>query len=98
MAEKRKTTRHFNLSSDSLAKVAAHLEERMKRGCWACGENDWLIHPFLSGERPYDPQASFIAVQESAPRVRLTCKTCGNIAWFSADIIGVTGEEETTNG
>lgn len=80
----------LRLTPEQIEKVREHLEVRMVNGCWACGSNDWLIHPFLSGERPYDPAARIIAVQESAPKVRLTCKSCGNVAHFSAEVIGLT--------
>lgn len=80
------------LSDDELAQVKAGLSDKLKAGCWNCGEQDWLILPFVVGEEFYDAQGQFLTSASYAPKIRLTCQNCGNIAYFSAKSMGLDVE------
>lgn len=88
----------WTLAEDELAAVKKHLSDKLVTGCWVCQENDWIIHPTVTGEKPYDPTANFIAVADSAPKVRITCKNCGNIGYFSTDVMGLSRPEDQSDG
>lgn len=80
------------LSADELAIVTHLLENKLKSACWNCGEQSWLIYPTVLGEAFYDGKGQFLTSAHMAPKVRLTCKECGNIAYFSAESMGLKGE------
>ncbi|MFG6566702.1 hypothetical protein [Sulfitobacter sp. 1A13679] len=79
----------WTLSEQQMATVRRHLERVLTDGCWVCKKNDWIILAKLSGEKPYDPNANYLALPDSGPKVRITCKNCGNAAYFSSDVIGL---------
>lgn len=82
------------LTDKQMTMVSDHLEKVLTDGCWICKKNEWIIFPRLSGEKPYDPHADYLSMAESNPKVRITCKNCGNINYFSTDLIGVTRAAE----
>lgn len=77
------------LPADSLDKIEKHLITHMKDGCWVCKDSDWLIFPTLLGEDFYDEAGRYMTSASMGPKVRLTCRTCGNIIYFSAESMGV---------
>jgi hypothetical protein len=88
----------WTLRADQIEIVEKHLEKFMINGCWVCQNNDWIILPRLSGEKPYDPEAEYFAIADSAPKVRITCKNCGNAVYFSSEVIGLNvSPPETSN-
>lgn len=83
----------WTLNDAQLSGLRAHLDKHLK-GCWMCGENDWLVLPLLTGEKPFDPKADYLAMSDRAAKVRLTCRTCGNIAYMSAEVMGLVDQVE----
>lgn len=77
------------LPADSMDKIEKHLIKHLKDGCWVCKGNDWLIFPTLLGEDFYDGSGQYLTSASMGPKVRLTCRTCGNIIYFSAESVGV---------
>jgi len=87
--ETQRNTGPWVLGEDQMDIVRKHLEKFLVNGCWVCEKNDWIVLPRLSGEKPYDPEAAYLSMEDSAPKVRITCKNCGNVAYFSSEIIGL---------
>lgn len=88
----------WTLSDDQIIVVQQYLSDRLSSGCWVCGENDWVIHPTVTGEKPFDPDAEYLAVADSAPKVRITCNNCGNIGYFSTTVMGLIKPEVGQDG
>lgn len=80
------------LSGGELQLIKDRLATKLKSGCWNCGEQDWLILPTVIGESFYDAKGQFMTSAHFAPKVRLTCRSCGNVAYFSADSMGLNTE------
>lgn len=88
--------RYGNLSEAELAAVKERLSTSLKSACWNCAQQDWLIFPTVLGEAFYDGAGQFMTAAHVGPKIRLTCRNCGNIAYFSAEALGV--ETEAQNG
>ena len=82
------------LSENDLKVLTGAISERLTASCWNCGCSDWLIFPTLLGEGFYDKGGLYMTSATLGPKVRLTCKNCGNIIYFSADALGFTGAED----
>jgi hypothetical protein len=81
-----------NLSEAELTGIKDNLSHRLKKGCWNCGEQDWLIFPTALGEGFYDAGHGFMTSAHLGPKIRLTCRNCGNIVYFSAESMGLNLE------
>lgn len=84
------------LAESDLARIKQSLATRLKSACWNCGEQDWLIFPTALGEAFYDAEGQYLTSAYLAPKVRLTCRNCGNIVYFSAESMGL--KTEPTDG
>ena len=82
------------LTEEQSAKARAHISKHLgETGCWICGNMNWTFLIKLTGEKPFDPEAEYVAVSDSAPKLRITCTTCGNIVYFSAEVMGLLDKE-----
>ena len=84
--------RQGKLSSSELLTIKEGLATKLKAPCWNCGEQDWLIFPTVIGEAFYDAEGQFMTSAYLAPKVRITCRNCGNIVYFSAESMGLNTE------
>lgn len=82
------------LTDDDLAEITSLLETRLSTACWNCGERDWLIFPTLLGEEFFDRGGEYLTSASIGPKVRLTCRNCGNIIYFAADALGFGGAHD----
>lgn len=80
------------MTDAELASVKQVILEKLQPVCWSCSQQDWLIFPTVLGEAFYDANAQFLTSAYLAPKVRLTCRNCGNIAYFSAESMGLNTE------
>ena len=84
--------RQGNLTEEELTGIKDQLTSKLQSGCWNCKNQDWLIFPTVLGEAFYDAEGEFLTSAYLAPKVRLTCRNCGNIAYFSAESMGIKTE------
>lgn len=88
---------HGLLTDNQLLHLKGRLTEVLTASCWACGKHDWLIFPTLLGEEFYDAEGSFLTSASMGPKVRLTCRNCGNIIYFSSEALGLEPDDENTD-
>lgn len=82
----------WRLSDEQVERVHGHLVRFNVSGCPICGRNDWKVHPLVTGEKPFDPEATYFAIADAAAKVRLTCANCGYVLYFSTDAIGISAD------
>lgn len=81
-----------SLDDSDISDIERRLSDKLKRGCWNCDAQDWLIFPTLLGEEFFDGKGRFMTSASLGPKVRITCGNCGNIVYFSAEKIGFNAE------
>lgn len=80
------------LSETELAATEAALAKRLEKPCWNCESMEWSVFPVLLGEDFFDHTGNYMTSSTMGPKIRVTCKGCGNIAYFDALALGVTFE------
>lgn len=67
--------------------------------CPVCCERDWLIHPEILVDAVYNGIDLQLRLNQlfAAPKIRLTCRNCGNLLYFSASALGVIPLPDETN-
>lgn len=87
----------WKLTKPQLDRIHEHIRRFMTDGCWICELNEWRVHPYLIGEKPFDPEAKYVAIADSGPKVRIACGNCGNVVYFSADVMQLPMNAEQTD-
>jgi hypothetical protein len=61
--------------------------------CTCCGRGQWEIAPFASILLAVDTHTTRFFYHQGIPLVSLTCKDCGHMVFFSANIVGFLADQ-----